>query len=137
MPEHGDERTSQQTQKFGRVVSLHRGLNKLVGAAKEYHYNSVFLGLTVPTACLSLFSFESCTDCFAPSMALAAYHPWRGGTALLLSGLLILDQVFPPPIPHDAPGMVVVACDGSPLRGWPDADGVALSCHLRKSPQVS
>ena len=51
-------------------------------------------------------------------------HPWRGGTALLLSGLLILDQVFPPPIPHDAPGMVVVARDGSPLRGWPDADGV-------------
>ncbi|MES2899076.1 MAG: penicillin-binding protein 1C [Pseudomonadota bacterium] len=51
-------------------------------------------------------------------------HPWRGGLALLLSALLLLDQLFPPPVPHDSPGLVVVARDGSPLRGWPDADGV-------------
>jgi penicillin-binding protein 1C len=51
-------------------------------------------------------------------------HPWRGSLAVLLSGLLLLDQLFPPPIPHDSTGLVVVARDGSPLRGWPDADGV-------------
>lgn len=51
-------------------------------------------------------------------------HPWRGSLALLLSVLLLLDQLFPPPIPRDSPGLMVVARDGSPLRGWPDADGV-------------
>ena len=51
-------------------------------------------------------------------------HPVRGGLAAALSLLLLLDQLFPPPLPHDAPGMLVVARDGSPLRGWPDADGV-------------
>lgn len=51
-------------------------------------------------------------------------HPWRGGLAILLSVLLMLDQLFPPPIPKDLPGMVVVARDGTPLRGWPDGDGV-------------
>lgn len=51
-------------------------------------------------------------------------HPWRGGLALILSALLLADQLLPPPIPRDAPGMVVTARDGTPLRGWPDGDGV-------------
>lgn len=51
-------------------------------------------------------------------------HPWRASAALLLSTVLLLDQLFPPPIPHDGPGLMVVARDGSPLRAWPDADGV-------------
>ncbi len=51
-------------------------------------------------------------------------HPWRRGLALLLSLLLLLDLCFPPPIPREGAGLVVVARDGSPLRGWPDADGV-------------
>ncbi|WP_028996270.1 penicillin-binding protein 1C [Azohydromonas australica] len=44
--------------------------------------------------------------------------------AAALALLLALDLAFPPPIPHDAPGAVVVARDGTPLRTWPDADGV-------------
>lgn len=51
-------------------------------------------------------------------------HPWRAAFALILSCLLLFDQIFPPPIPRDEPGMVVVARDGTPLRAWPDADGV-------------
>lgn len=51
-------------------------------------------------------------------------HPWRFALAALLTAALLLDQLFPPPIPHDVAGLVVVARDGSPLRGWPDADGV-------------
>lgn len=51
-------------------------------------------------------------------------HPWRAVLAITLSCLLLLDQIFPPPIPRDEPGMVVVARDGTPLRAWPDADGV-------------
>ncbi|WP_342113879.1 penicillin-binding protein 1C [Pseudoduganella sp. OTU4001] len=51
-------------------------------------------------------------------------HPVRGGLAAALTVLLLLDLLFPPPLPQDAPGMLVVARDGSPLRGWPDADGV-------------
>ncbi|MGE5623206.1 MAG: penicillin-binding protein 1C [Bacillota bacterium] len=51
-------------------------------------------------------------------------HPCRAGLAALLAGLLLADQLFPPPLPRDAAGLVVVARDGSPLRGWPDADGV-------------
>jgi penicillin-binding protein 1C len=54
----------------------------------------------------------------------ARRHPWRAGLAAALTMLLLLDQLFPPPLPRDAPGMVVVARDGTPLRGWPDADGV-------------
>ncbi len=53
-----------------------------------------------------------------------AQHPWRASAALILTALLLLDQLFPPPIPREEPGMVVVARDGSPLRSWPDADGV-------------
>lgn len=51
-------------------------------------------------------------------------HPWRAALALLLSSVLLLDQRFPPPIPRDGPGLMVVARDGAPLRAWPDADGV-------------
>ncbi|MBC3806347.1 penicillin-binding protein 1C [Undibacterium seohonense] len=51
-------------------------------------------------------------------------YPWRAACALILSCLLLFDQVFPPPIPQDEAGMVVVARDGTPLRAWPDADGV-------------
>lgn len=51
-------------------------------------------------------------------------HPWRASGALLLSTVLLLDQLFPPLIPHDRAGLVVLARDGSPLRAWPDADGV-------------
>lgn len=51
-------------------------------------------------------------------------HPYRACLAALLTFLLLVDQLFPPPIPHDAAGLVVVARDGTPLRGWPDADGV-------------
>lgn len=51
-------------------------------------------------------------------------HPLRAGLAALLCCLLLLDQALPPPLPHDQAGMLVLARDGSPLRGWPDADGV-------------
>ncbi|WP_066341352.1 penicillin-binding protein 1C [Azohydromonas lata] len=44
--------------------------------------------------------------------------------AALLAVLLALDLAFPPPIPRDAPGAVVAARDGTPLRTWPDADGI-------------
>ena len=44
--------------------------------------------------------------------------------AALLALLLALDLSFPPPIPRDAPGAVVAARDGTPLRTWPDADGI-------------
>jgi penicillin-binding protein 1C len=56
--------------------------------------------------------------------AWARRHPWRAGLAATLAIVLLLDQLLPPPLPRDAPGMVVVARDGTPLRGWPDADGV-------------
>ncbi len=51
-------------------------------------------------------------------------HPVRGGFAMALTLLLALDACFPPPIPRDEAGLVVVAADGSPLRSWPSADGV-------------
>lgn len=51
-------------------------------------------------------------------------HPLRALLAFALTLTLLVDQLFPPPIPHDEPGMVVVARDGTPLRAWPDADGV-------------
>ncbi|MBC7500042.1 MAG: penicillin-binding protein 1C [Herminiimonas sp.] len=53
-----------------------------------------------------------------------ARHPCRASLAVLLSCLLLLDRALPPPLPQDNAGMQVVARDGSPLRGWPDADGV-------------
>ena len=48
----------------------------------------------------------------------------RACLAALLIGVLVADRLLPPPLPNDNAGMVVVARDGSPLRGWPDADGV-------------
>lgn len=51
-------------------------------------------------------------------------HPWRASLAALLASLLLVDLAFPPPLPVEGAGLVVVARDGSPLRGWPDADGV-------------
>lgn len=51
-------------------------------------------------------------------------HPVRGALATALTLLLILDACFPPPIPKDEAGLVVVAADGSPLRSWPSTDGV-------------
>ena len=51
-------------------------------------------------------------------------HPVRAALAGLLSLVLLLDLLFPPPLPPDLPGLLVVARDGEPLRGWPDADGV-------------
>lgn len=60
----------------------------------------------------------------------ACFKATRGGRrielllAAALALLLALDLAFPPPLPRDAPGAVVVARDGTPLRTWPDADGV-------------
>lgn len=51
-------------------------------------------------------------------------HPWRAGGAIVLSLLLLLDRCFPPPLPREEAGLVVVASDGTPLRSWPTADGV-------------
>lgn len=56
--------------------------------------------------------------------AWCALHPWRGSATFILSALFLLDLAFPPPIPRDEPGLVVLARDESPLRSWPDADGV-------------
>ncbi len=67
---------------------------------------------------------------FSPSVPLSwiRAHPWRGGLAALLSLLLALDLFFPPPVSllaaYEEPGLIVVAKDGTPLRGWPDGDGV-------------
>ncbi len=61
---------------------------------------------------------------FKAIFAWSRLHPLRAFLAFFISLLLLLDQVFPPPIPHEAAGLVVVARDGAPLRGWPDADGV-------------
>lgn len=61
---------------------------------------------------------------FIQVMSWCRGHPVRASLALILTALLLLDQLFPPPIPRDEPGMVVVARDGTPLRAWPDADGV-------------
>lgn len=41
----------------------------------------------------------------------------------LLAMLLVLDRVFPLPLPEASPAMVVLAADGTPLRQWPGADG--------------
>ena len=52
--------------------------------------------------------------------------PWlRWGTVALLVGLLLLDLLFPPPLPGKRGTSVVVAArDGSPLRAFADAEGV-------------
>ena len=52
--------------------------------------------------------------------------PWlRWGAVALLASLLLLDLLFPLPLPtrRDA-SVLVVARDGSPLRAFADADGV-------------
>lgn len=48
----------------------------------------------------------------------------RATLALLLSLIVLLDLALPPPLPKAQAGMLVLARDGSPLRGWPDGDGV-------------
>lgn len=47
----------------------------------------------------------------------------RLAAAAALVLLLVLDQVFPPPLPAGDSGLVVLARDGSALRQWPGADG--------------
>lgn len=47
----------------------------------------------------------------------------RLAAAAALTLLLVLDQLFPPPLPGGDSGMVVLARDGSALRQWPGADG--------------
>lgn len=49
----------------------------------------------------------------------------RWGTVAVLSTLLVLDLLFPPPLPRARDtSSVVVARDGTPLRAFADADGV-------------
>lgn len=43
--------------------------------------------------------------------------------AAVLSLLLVLDAWFPPPLPPERGGVIVVASDGTPLRHWPSPDG--------------
>jgi penicillin-binding protein 1C len=52
--------------------------------------------------------------------------PWlRWGTVALLCTLLLLDQLFPPPLPRSRDtSSLVVARDGTPLRAFADAQGV-------------
>lgn len=49
----------------------------------------------------------------------------RWGTVLLLLGLLLLDALFPPPLPQQRDtATLVTAADGTPLRAFADAQGV-------------
>ncbi|MGV8960604.1 MAG: penicillin-binding protein 1C [Stenotrophomonas sp.] len=49
----------------------------------------------------------------------------RWGTVALLSALLLLDLLFPPPLPKSSDtSTLVVASDGTPLRAFADAEGV-------------
>lgn len=49
----------------------------------------------------------------------------RWGTVAVFSALLMLDLLFPPPLPRARDtSSVVVALDGTPLRAFADADGV-------------
>lgn len=53
--------------------------------------------------------------------------PWlRWGTVALLLTVLVLDLMFPPPLPQGAAAIatVVAARDGTPLRAFADAQGV-------------
>ncbi|HET7866047.1 MAG TPA: transglycosylase domain-containing protein, partial [Burkholderiaceae bacterium] len=47
----------------------------------------------------------------------------RLAAAAALVLLLVLDQLFPPPLPGSDSGLVVLARDGSALRQWPGTDG--------------
>lgn len=61
-----------------------------------------------------------------PSSWLPTFHPLRHTLAALLLGLLVVDQLLPPPLPgRDSPrALLVVAQDGTPLRAFPDRDHV-------------
>lgn len=48
----------------------------------------------------------------------------RWSLAALLATLLLLDQLFPLPLPGTDRTTVVLAADGTPLRTWPGRDGV-------------
>jgi len=49
----------------------------------------------------------------------------RWTLAALLTGLLLLDFLFPPPLPHSRnTSTLVVASDGTPLRAFADKDGI-------------
>ena len=52
--------------------------------------------------------------------------PWlRWGSVALLSALLLLDLLFPLPVPTGRDSSVVVAArDGSPLRAFADTQGI-------------
>lgn len=52
--------------------------------------------------------------------------PWlRWGTVAVLAALLLLDLLFPPPLPERRDtSTLVTARDGTPLRAFADADGV-------------
>lgn len=62
------------------------------------------------------------------SRSVLAHHGWlvaRFGIAVVLALLLVLDLVFPPPLPRARDtSTLVVARDGTPLRAFADADGV-------------
>lgn len=52
---------------------------------------------------------------------------WRLALAVLAAPLLlglVLDRLFPPPLPDGGGATVVLAADGTPLRAFPDRDGV-------------
>lgn len=56
-------------------------------------------------------------------------RPWRflvGGSLALILGLLLLDRLYPPPVPgRDSPrALLVVARDGTPLRAFPDRNHI-------------
>ncbi len=57
----------------------------------------------------------------------ASGRRWRLALAVLASPLLlglVLDHLFPPPLPGGGGATVVLAADGTPLRAFPDRDGV-------------
>ena len=59
--------------------------------------------------------------------ALSRTWPWlRWGTVAVLLAVLVLDLVFPPPLPEAGKGVasVVTAADGTPLRAFADGEGV-------------
>ncbi len=53
-------------------------------------------------------------------------RPWLAAALLACAALWLLDRLFPPPIPQPGAGgaTIVLARDGSPLRAYPDAEGV-------------
>ncbi len=52
---------------------------------------------------------------------------WRKAGWIALAAalsLLVLDRLFPVPLPPREAGLIVVARDGTPLRAWPSVEGV-------------